>query len=59
METKPSRPDTNSNAIATAPVANPEAKRLTGVQLLQRVKQFAFRLNANARWMKQFLHRSP
>lgn len=49
------RTESGAQAVATP---NPAAKRVSGLQLLHRVKQFAVRLNANARWMKQFLHGS-
>jgi hypothetical protein len=40
----------------SAPAPNPDAKPLSSSQRLASAKQFAAKLNANARWTKRFLH---
>ena len=46
----------SSPAVQATPAPSREAKRLFSRWNGERVKQFAARLKANARWMKQFLH---
>jgi hypothetical protein len=43
-------------AINAAPTPKREEKRWFSLGDGERAKQFALRLKANARWMKQFLH---
>jgi hypothetical protein len=45
-----------SPAANTSPAPNPEEERLFSLRGGARAKQFALRLMANVRWMKQFLH---
>lgn len=44
--------------VTTTPAPNREKKRWFSLRGGERAKQFAARLKANARWMKQFLHGS-
>ncbi len=46
-------PDPATNAM---PAPNREEKRWISLLGGKRAKQFAVRLKANARWLKQFLH---
>lgn len=45
-----------SPAVNTMPAKNPEEKRMFSLRGGARAKQFAVRLKANVKWMKQFLH---
>ncbi len=45
------------NLASTTPTPDPQEKRLSSLlDMAWWGKQFAVRLKANARWMKQFLH---